>query len=65
MFHTSAGERNEALDRLEKGLEIHDPALPYLGYSLFDDLRPHPRFQDLLREMRLPEGDKKREGGRS
>jgi len=54
MFYFAAGERNEALDWLEKGLEIHDPVLPYLGYEFFDGLRPDPRFQELLRKMKLP-----------
>jgi serine/threonine-protein kinase len=53
-FYTMAGEKNKALDWLEKGLEIHDPVLPYLGYPCFDDIRPDPRFQDLLRRIGLP-----------
>ena len=57
-FYTMAGEKNKALDWLEKGLEIHDPALPYLGYPYFDDIRPDPRFQEFLRRMNLP-ADKK------
>jgi serine/threonine-protein kinase len=54
MVYTMAGEKNKALDWLEKGLEIHDPVLPYLGYPCFDDIRPDPRFQDLLRRIGLP-----------
>jgi TolB-like protein/predicted Ser/Thr protein kinase len=53
-FYTMAGEKNKALDWLEKGLDIHDPLLPYLGYPCFDDIRPDPRFQDLLRRIGLP-----------
>jgi len=56
MFYTTAGEKNKTLDWLEKGLEIHDPVLPYLGYSFFNDVRPDPRFQGLLRRMNLPTG---------
>jgi serine/threonine protein kinase/tetratricopeptide (TPR) repeat protein len=59
MFYNMAGEKNMALDWLEKGLEIHDPALPYLGMPDYDSLRPDPRFQDLMRRMKLPVGDKK------
>jgi serine/threonine protein kinase/Tfp pilus assembly protein PilF len=54
MFYTAAGERDKALDWLDRGLDIHDPCLPYLGFPFFDDLRPDPRFQELLRKMKLP-----------
>jgi hypothetical protein len=59
MFYNMAGEKNMALDWLEKGLEIHDPGLPYLGMPDYDSLRPDPRFQALLGRMKLPVGDKK------
>jgi TolB-like protein/tRNA A-37 threonylcarbamoyl transferase component Bud32/Tfp pilus assembly protein PilF len=59
MFYIMAGEKNMALDWLEKGLEIHDPVLPYLGMPYYDSLRPDPRFQALLGRMKLPVGDKK------
>lgn len=63
IFYAMAGEKDKALEWLEKGWELHDPGMPYLGMPYFDDLRPDPRFQDLLRKMRLPADDKKREGG--
>jgi serine/threonine protein kinase/Tfp pilus assembly protein PilF len=53
-FYIMAGEKDKALDWLEKGLEIHDPGLPYLGLPNYDDIRPDPRFQDILRRMNLP-----------
>jgi serine/threonine protein kinase/tetratricopeptide (TPR) repeat protein len=56
-FYTMAGENDKALDWLEKGLEIHDPVLPYIGMPDFDGLRSDPRFQELLRKMNLPLGD--------
>jgi tetratricopeptide (TPR) repeat protein len=54
-FYAMAGEKNKTLDWLEKGLEVHDPMLPYLGYPLFAELLgDEPRYQDLFRKMNLP-----------
>jgi tetratricopeptide (TPR) repeat protein len=50
-----AGEKDKAVEWLAKGFEIHDPMAPYLAcHPLYDDLRPDPRFQELLRKMELP-----------
>ena len=57
IFSALAGEKARALEWLEKGLEVHDPVLPYLGYPCFDDMRPDSRFQDLLRRVGLPTDD--------
>lgn len=55
MFYAMAGEKEKAIEWLEKGLDPHDPFMPYIGVSpFFDDIRPDPRFQELLRKMRLP-----------
>jgi len=63
-FYAMAGEKDKALEWLEKAFEVRDSELPYIGcYRCFDDLRPDPRFQDLLRKMRLPADDQTREGG--
>ena len=44
----------EALEWLEKAYEAHDPNSPYLSVDpIFDDLRNEPRFQDILRWMKL------------
>ena len=59
MFYTMAGEIDKALDWLQRGLEIHDPVLPYLGLPVFDGIRPDPRFQELLCKMNLPMGNLK------
>jgi len=50
-----AGEHDKALEWLERGFEIRDPNMPYLGLPFFDPLRADPRFQDLLRRMNFPE----------
>jgi eukaryotic-like serine/threonine-protein kinase len=53
--YAMAGERDTTIEWLEKGFEVRDPNMPYVGlYPVFDDLRPDPRFQDLLRRMNLP-----------
>jgi serine/threonine protein kinase/Tfp pilus assembly protein PilF len=57
-FYAAAGEKDKAVEWLEKGFELRDPVMPYIGcYPCYDDLRPDPRFQDLLRKIRLPVGE--------
>lgn len=54
-FYALAGDKDKAIEWLEKGLEARDPVMPYLGmFPTLDDLLPDPRFQDLLRKMKLP-----------
>jgi Tfp pilus assembly protein PilF len=50
-----AGNKNRALDWVERGFEVHDPNMPYLGLPVYDSLRDDPRFKDILRRMNLPE----------
>jgi len=53
-LYTRAGMNQEALEWLEKAYEAHDPNSPYLSVDpIFDDLRNEPRFQDILRRMKL------------
>jgi tetratricopeptide (TPR) repeat protein len=53
-FYIMAGEKDKAIEWLEKGLEIYDSAFLYLGFPCWDDIRPDPRFQDILRRVGLP-----------
>ena len=54
-FYQFAGENDRALELLERGYKVHDPNLPYMSaISESDPLRRDPRFQDLLRRMKLP-----------
>jgi serine/threonine protein kinase/tetratricopeptide (TPR) repeat protein len=54
-LYTRAGINNEAIDWLEKAYKAHDQNMPYISVDpIFDDLRADPRFQDLLRRMKLP-----------
>jgi hypothetical protein len=44
----------EAIDWLEKAFQARDLNMPYLSVDpIFDDLRNEPRFQDILRRMKL------------
>jgi adenylate cyclase len=55
-LYTRAGKNKEALDYLEKAYEAHDPNSIYLGVDpIFDSLRNEPRYQDLLRQIKLPQ----------
>jgi len=52
-----AGDNGRTLTWLEKGYEIHDPSMPYLGqWPMLDPLRSEPRFQALLKKINLPGG---------
>jgi serine/threonine protein kinase len=58
-LYAIAGENDQALEWLEKGLEVRDPVMPYVdAYVEFAPLRSYPRFQDLLRKMNLPVDEK-------
>jgi serine/threonine protein kinase len=54
-LYTRAGKNKEALEWLEKAYAAHDPNMPYISVDpIFDNLRDEPRFQDLMRRMKLP-----------
>ncbi|HEU5249533.1 MAG TPA: hypothetical protein VFW15_06050, partial [Thermoanaerobaculia bacterium] len=53
-LYMAAGDRDRALEWLEKGYEERDPNMPYLGLPEYDGLRSDPRFRELLRRMKLP-----------
>jgi TolB-like protein/Tfp pilus assembly protein PilF/predicted Ser/Thr protein kinase len=58
-LYTRAGKKDKALEWLEKAFEARDGNLIYLSVDpIFDYLRDEPRFQDLLRKMNLPVGEK-------
>jgi len=56
-IYVMVGEYDKAIDRLEDLLSIPGPlSIPLLRLDpAWDPLRNHPRFQDLLRRMNLPE----------
>jgi Tfp pilus assembly protein PilF len=58
-FYLAAGEKTKTLDWLEKGLEVHDPLLQYVGGPEYVDLLgDEPRYKELLRKMNLPVDEK-------
>jgi len=57
-LYLQSGDKERALEWLEKAYAEHNRNMPYITLH-FDSLRSDPRFQDLVRRMKLPVGDKK------
>jgi tetratricopeptide (TPR) repeat protein len=56
LYYILAGQEQEALDWLERGIEERNPNICYVLSSAFSrTLRDEPRFQDLLRRINFPE----------
>jgi serine/threonine protein kinase/Tfp pilus assembly protein PilF len=54
--YTRAGRNKEALDYLEQAFEAHDANMPSIAVDpIFDNLRDELRFNELLRQMNLPQ----------
>jgi TolB-like protein/Tfp pilus assembly protein PilF len=53
-LYVEARETSRAVDWLEKGYEVRDQSMPYIGWPPFDSLHSEPRFRSLLRRMNLP-----------
>jgi hypothetical protein len=57
MVYLGLNEKDKAITWLEKSFEQRYPLLIDIAVEpRMDRLRSHPRFQDLLRRMNLPEG---------
>lgn len=55
-LYARAGQKDRALEWLEKAYEVRDSILVYLQVDPdWDSLRDDPRFQDLLRRMNFPQ----------
>jgi len=52
--YSSAGEKEQAVNWLERAYEMKDPNMPYIITPGFDILRDEPRYQELRRKMNLP-----------
>ena len=56
VIHTGLGEKDEALEWLERAYQDRNMWMVYLQTApWFDPLRSDPRFQDLLRRMKFPD----------
>jgi len=54
--YTFLGDRDHAFGWLDKAYQERDPALPGVKVDpTWDNLRPDPRFQDLVRRLGLPQ----------
>jgi len=55
-FYARLGETDKALDWLEEGYAVHDPFVFFwiAVHPAYDSLRSQPRFQKLLRDLKLP-----------
>jgi tetratricopeptide (TPR) repeat protein len=54
-LHDHAGEKDRALEWLEKAFKEHEPALVSLNVWPQGALRDDPRFKDMLQRMNFPE----------
>jgi TolB-like protein/Tfp pilus assembly protein PilF/predicted Ser/Thr protein kinase len=54
-----AGDKDHALEWLERAYEARDPNLPYLRLPMYDSVRSEPRFQALFRRLNLEGNEKK------
>ena len=55
-IYDAAGDVDKALEWLATAYERHDPNMAYISVIPFSEsLRKHPRFQELLRRMGLPD----------
>jgi Flp pilus assembly protein TadD len=56
VVYIALGEKDRALDWLEKAYAEHSPGVSMLKVDpRYDSLRSDPRFQDLLRRMNFPQ----------
>ena len=54
--YAHAGEKDRALEWLEKAYQAREPGFVFVRVNPgWDSLRDDPRFQDLLRRMNFPE----------
>jgi hypothetical protein len=47
------GKKEQALELSDQAYEVHDPALVYLLFPIYESLYDEPRFQEIARKMNL------------
>jgi hypothetical protein len=56
LIHLGLGEKEQALDLLQKEIDERGPNTNYYAISPeLDELRAEPRFKEMLRRLNLPE----------
>ena len=55
LTHLGLGEKEQALEWLEKAFERKEPIAELRHIPLFDELRSEPRFQELIHRLNLPD----------
>jgi DNA-binding winged helix-turn-helix (wHTH) protein/TolB-like protein/Tfp pilus assembly protein PilF len=54
LLYTGLGDKDKAIEQLNKAYEVHDPQLTWVNIDpQLDDLHSDPRYVDLLRRMNL------------
>jgi len=53
--YLDGGDLDRAVDWLEKATSARDPNVPYIGLPIYDVIRTHPRYPDLIRSIGFPE----------
>jgi serine/threonine-protein kinase len=54
LIHLGLGDKQRAIDEIERALAGSSQMIPWLGHdSMFDVLRPEPRFQQLMKRLRF------------
>ena len=54
-LYTRAGKNDAAVRYLSMAYDDHDANMPYINIDpIFDDLKSHPGFQELLAKMDFP-----------
>jgi hypothetical protein len=55
-YYSASGQKEKALDWLERGVEEQNSQVPQMGlFPITRSLRDDPRFEELLRRMNFPE----------
>jgi len=55
--HAGLGDKEAALDWLEKAYDERNPLISFLNWPLLDNLRSEPRFRALLEKANIPHID--------